>query len=128
VEDEGVQGGEKKGADGLEVGLLDEGDPGRGDGDHRGHVQGEQRLGMGVVAEHGVAEEAVGGVGDLLGCVGDDVQVDIGPLEVQTVRAVGRIGVGHRDPTEAGPAFGGQRLGVDGPGDVGHGSDPPCSP
>ena len=125
VKDETIEGPKKKSRDGVEVSGVAEGDIGGGHDDHRRYVEDEERLGVGVVAVEAVAEQSVLGPGDLLGRVGDHVQMDIVPFEGQTVAAVGGVGIGYGQPTEGRPGVGCERLGVDCPGDVGLGPDLP---
>jgi hypothetical protein len=55
------------------------------------------------VVEHHLTDQTVVRLGDLIKSVLDQIDVDVGPLEMQTIDAVGRICVGEGEPSERFP-------------------------
>ena len=89
------------------------------DGNDGGHVERHERLGVRVVTEHHRAHGSVVGVRHLVVAVPDHVDVRVGPLEMQLLQRVARVGVGHRQPSERRPRVVGQGRRND--GDESHG-------
>ena len=98
----------------VQIGRIGEVDRRGGNGDDRVAVHHHERLGVRVVAVHDLAHRrAVRPVRHLVVRVGDDVEVRVGPLEVQ-IDHVGGVGVVDGEPSEGAPRVGGQGPGGDG--------------
>jgi len=112
VEHHGVEWLQAEGPDGSGVVGAGEANGSLGHGEDAGNVEDQQGLGVGVVAEHLRAPRQPVGPRDLVGAVGDDVHMGVGPLELEVVQGVTRIGVGHREPSEGLEGLGPESLGI----------------